>query len=69
MPSIRDQAMDLWQNPNLSDENAVDPVVQIHVEKDGRVPPESVYLLHSSGNPALRRFGSVAAAKKPGLSA
>ncbi len=36
--SIRDQVMSQWQSPNLADETAVNPVVQIHVEKDGRVP-------------------------------
>jgi TonB family protein len=50
--SIRDQAMNLWKNPDLSDDKALDPVVHIHVEKDGRVPPESVRLLQSSGDPA-----------------
>jgi TonB family protein len=59
---IRDQAMNQWQSPNLSDENAVDPIVHIHVEKDGRVPPESVRLLQSSGNPAYDD-SAVAAAK------
>jgi TonB family protein len=48
--SIRDQVMNQWQSPNLSDETAVNPVVQIHVEKDGRVPAESVHLIQSSGN-------------------
>jgi protein TonB len=49
--SIRDQVMSQWQSPNLSDESAVNPVVQIHVEKDGSVPPDSVRLVQSSGNP------------------
>jgi TonB family protein len=49
--SIRDQVMSQWQSPNLSDESAVNPVVQIHVEKDGTVPPDSVHLIQSSGNP------------------
>ena len=48
--SIRDQVMSQWQSPNLADETAVNPVVQIHVEKDGRVPAESVHLVQSSGN-------------------
>jgi len=47
---IRDQVMDKWQHPNQLDETAVNPIVQIHVEKDGRVPPESVTLVKSSGN-------------------
>ena len=49
--SIRDQVMSEWQSPNLSDETAVNPIVEIHVEKDGRVPPEGVHLIVSSGNP------------------
>jgi TonB family protein len=51
--SIREQITDKWQVPNQDDAQATDPVVQIHVEKDGRVPPESVVLLHSSGNQAI----------------
>jgi TonB family protein len=50
--SIRDQVMSQWQSPNLADETAVNPIVQIHVEKDGRVPSESVHLIQSSGNPS-----------------
>lgn len=50
--SIRDQVMSQWASPNLADETAVNPVVQIHVEKDGRVPVESVHLIQSSGNSA-----------------
>jgi TonB family protein len=48
--ALRDQVMNKWAIPNLSDETAVDPVVRIHVEKDGRVPPESVTLERSSNN-------------------
>jgi len=48
--SIRDQVMSQWQSPNLADETAVNPIVQIHVEKDGRVPVEGVHLIQSSGN-------------------
>jgi TonB family protein len=48
--SIHDQVMSQWQTPNLADQTAVNPIVQIHVEKDGRVPPESVQLIQSSGN-------------------
>jgi len=47
---IRDQVMSQWESPNLTDETAVNPIVQIHVEKDGRVPVESVHLIQSSGN-------------------
>ena len=49
--SIRDQVMSKWQHPNQLDDSAVNPIVQIHVEKDGRVPPESVTLVRSSGDP------------------
>ncbi|MCE0496735.1 MAG: TonB C-terminal domain-containing protein [Methylacidiphilales bacterium] len=49
---IHDQVMSKWQHPDLEDETAVNPVVQIHVEKDGRVPPELVTLQQSSGNQA-----------------
>jgi len=48
--SIRDQVMSQWESPNLTDETAVNPVVEIHVEKDGEVPPGSVHLIQSSGN-------------------
>ena len=50
--SLRDQVMNKWQYPNLAAEPAVIPEVMIHVEKDGRVPPESVTLQRSSGNQA-----------------
>jgi TonB C terminal len=60
--AIRDQVMSQWESPNLSDETAVNPIVHIHVEKDGRVPPESVYLQRSSGNPTYDD-SAVAAAK------
>jgi TonB family protein len=51
--SIREQITDKWQVPNQDDAQATNPVVQIHVESDGRVPPERVTLLHSSGNQAI----------------
>jgi TonB family protein len=63
--SIRDQVMSQWESPNLSDETAVNPIVQIHVEKDGRVPTESVHLIQSSGNPTYDD-SAVAAAKSLG---
>jgi protein TonB len=63
--SIRDQVMNEWQSPNLTDETAVSPIVQIHVEKDGRVPPESVQLIQSSGN-STYDDSAVAAAKSLG---
>jgi TonB family protein len=51
--SIREQITDKWQVPNQDAPDAVNPVVQIHVEKDGRVPPDRVTLLQSSGNSAI----------------
>ena len=51
--SIREQITNKWQEPNQNDPQATDPIVQIHVEKDGRVPVESVTLLKSSGNQAI----------------
>jgi TonB family protein len=51
--SIHDQVMNKWTVPNAVDETAVDPVVQIHVDKDGRVPPDLVRLKRSSNNPAF----------------
>jgi TonB family protein len=63
--SIRDQVMSQWQSPNLADETAVNPVVQIHVEKDGHVPPEMVHLVQSSGNPSYDD-SAVAAARNLG---
>jgi TonB family protein len=48
--SIRDQIYDAWQAPGTPDGHAVSPVVQIHVEPDGRVPAEQVVLVRSSGN-------------------
>ena len=51
--SIREQITNKWEVPNQNDPNAVDPVVQIHVDKDGRVPASSVTLLKSSGNASI----------------
>jgi outer membrane biosynthesis protein TonB len=48
--SIHDQFMSKWQDPNVEWPDAVNPVVQIHVEKDGRVPVDQITLLRSSGN-------------------
>jgi len=62
---IHDQVMSQWQSPNISDENTVNPIVQIYVEKDGRVPPESVHLVQSSGN-TVYDDSAVAAAKSLG---
>jgi hypothetical protein len=50
--SIHDQFMNKWQAPGTDDPNAAQPIIQIHVEKDGRVPPDRVVLLRSSGNAA-----------------
>jgi TonB family protein len=62
---VHDQVLSQWQSPNLADETAVNPIVQIHVEKDGRVPAESVHLIQSSGN-ASYDDSAVAAAKNLG---
>jgi len=62
---VHDQVMDKWTSPNLSDETAVNPEVTIHVEKDGRVPAESVTLTRSSGNAAYDN-SALAAAKSLG---
>jgi TonB family protein len=62
---IHDQVMSKWTSPNLTDETAVNPVVLIHVEKDGQVPPDSVTLVQSSGNAAYDD-SAVAAARSLG---
>jgi hypothetical protein len=49
---LHDQVMEQWTVPNQLDESAANPVVMIHVERDGRVPPELVHLSRSSGNAA-----------------
>jgi TonB family protein len=51
--AIHDQVLNKWSEPNLIDPTAIDPVVQIHVAKDGRVAPELVTLKRSSNNPAF----------------
>jgi TonB family protein len=51
--SIHDQVMGKWSVPNFVDDTAIDPIVQIHVDKDGRVPAELVTLKRSSNNPAF----------------
>jgi TonB family protein len=63
--AIRDQVMDLWKSPALIEQPAVYPVVQIHIEKDGRVPAEGVHLIQSSGN-APYDESAVTAAKNLG---
>jgi outer membrane biosynthesis protein TonB len=62
---LHDQVMQQWTLPNQVDDAAVNPVVEIHVEKDGRVPPELVYLKRSSGNPTYDE-SAVEAAKSLG---
>jgi TonB family protein len=59
--SIHDQVMAKWSEPNLVDETAIDPVVQIHIDKSGRVPAELVKLLRSSNNPAFDQSAMEAA--------
>jgi TonB family protein len=51
--SIHDQVMNKWTVPNVVDESVSAPVVQIHVDQDGRVPASRVALLRSSNNPAV----------------
>ena len=51
--SIHDQVMTKWSVPNSVDQTAIDPIVRIHVEKDGRVPADRVTLERSSNNPAF----------------
>jgi TonB family protein len=48
--SLSQQIQSKWTPPQLTDTSAVNPIIKIHVEKDGRVPPESVTLAKSSGN-------------------
>ncbi|MCE0484726.1 MAG: TonB C-terminal domain-containing protein [Methylacidiphilales bacterium] len=50
--AIHDQVLSKWTPPNLADATTVNPIIRIHVEKDGRVPPELVTLIRSSGNSA-----------------
>jgi outer membrane biosynthesis protein TonB len=49
---IAQQIDDQWLIPNVAAEMTSNPLVHIYVEKDGRVPPEKVYLMRSSGNSA-----------------
>jgi len=59
--AIRDQVMSQWESPNLTDETTINPIVEIHVNKDGRVPVESVHLVQSSGNPTYDESALTAA--------
>jgi TonB family protein len=63
--SIRDQVMIKWQNPGRNGKTTVSPIVQIHVEKDGRVPMSDVRLIRSSGDPTFDN-SALAAAKTIG---
>jgi TonB family protein len=63
--SIHDQVMTKWSVPNLVDDTAIDPIVRIHVEKDGRVPADRVTLERSSNNPAFDQ-SALAAARSMG---
>lgn len=63
--AIHDQVMSKWSSPNLVDETAIDPIVQIHIEKSGRVPADRVKLLRSSNNPAFDQ-SALAAARNMG---
>jgi len=59
--AIRDQVMSQWESPNLTDETTVNPIIEIHVNKDGQVPVESVHLVQSSGNPTYDESALTAA--------
>ena len=50
---IHDRVMNKWSVPNMADSTATEPIVHIHLEASGYVPPDSVSLVHSSGNPAI----------------
>jgi outer membrane biosynthesis protein TonB len=65
---IHDKVMNDWQVPNSVDETAIDPIVHIHIEKDGYVPPDSVSLVRSSNNPAIDQSALEAARKLGHLS-
>ncbi len=62
---ITQQINNEWEIPNVAADTASNPLVHIYVEKDGRVPPESVYLIKSSGN-SVYDDSAVAAAKNLG---
>ncbi len=47
---IGQQIHEEWNSPMVSVE--MEPLVGMHVERDGRVPPESVHLIRSSGSPS-----------------
>jgi outer membrane biosynthesis protein TonB len=69
---IKQQIQQEWNSPMVPVET--DPIIGMHVERDGRVPPESVHLIRSSGNSAyddsalatVRRLGSVQEPLPPG---
>ncbi|MEI9999496.1 MAG: energy transducer TonB [Verrucomicrobiota bacterium] len=48
---IAEQVHDEWNSPNVSSAVQAEPLVHIHVERDGRIAPGSVYLERSSGDP------------------
>lgn len=49
---IAEQVHEEWNSPNMAGSVQAEPLVGIHVEKDGRVPVESVHLIRSSGDPS-----------------
>jgi TonB family protein len=63
--SIHDQVTNKWSVPDFVDDTAVDPIVQIHIEKDGQVPADRVKLLRSSNIPAFDQ-SALAAARSMG---
>jgi outer membrane biosynthesis protein TonB len=65
---IHDKVMSEWSVPNSVDPTAVDPLVRIHIDKDGYVPPDSVSLERSSNNLAIDQSALEAARKLGHLS-
>jgi hypothetical protein len=65
---IHDKVMSEWSVPNSVDPSAVDPLVHIHIDKDGYVPPDSVSLERSSNNATIDESALEAARKLGHLS-
>jgi outer membrane biosynthesis protein TonB len=49
---IADQVRDTWNSSNSTSSVQTEPIVGMHVERDGHVQPDSVHLIRSSGDPA-----------------
>jgi TonB family protein len=61
--SIHDKIMAVWHPPGEIDGSTVNPIVRIHVNRDGSVPPDEVVLVRSSGNKAIDAVALDAARK------